>query len=93
MDVNTFAGSGYLFTHILVEGSHHGVAALVLQVLSVAERNGCSFGVADAKDINVHPSFVGFLGHLLSSALMVLAVGDDDDGFSRLAVLGKTVHG
>ena len=91
MDVSSASGLRQLAAHILVEGGHHGVAGIVLQVRAVAHGDGCALGGTDAQDIDVDAALAGLLGSLFGSRLMVLAVGDDDDGSSHVLLLGKAL--
>ena len=93
MDIGSAAGIGQLTAHGIVKSRHNGLAAVVLQVLAIAQGNGGATGGADAEDIDVHAFVAGVLGGLHGTAFMVFAIGDDNDGLAYAFLLGEAMRG
>ena len=79
--VEALARLGYVAAHIFVEMGDNDVSLTILAELTRAgDRYRTAFGFADADDIDVHTELGGFLCSLDGTFLVVLTVGDEDDG-------------
>ena len=93
MDILTLASLRQFAAHLLVEGSHHGIACVILQIRAIAHRDRSTLGITDTEDKHIDALLLGYLGSLLGSILVVLTIGDHDDGSTHIVLLGKTLGG
>ena len=94
IDVSALSGTGYLAAHVLVELRDDGVAGIVGDVaVAAGDGDGSALGRAYAKDIDVHPFLGGSLCRGHCPTLVVLTVGDDEDGTTHSLLLREAVRG
>ena len=93
-DIDAFASGGYLLTHLFVESGDDHVAVVVLHVVAAStDGDGRAFGLPDADDVDADASIGSGFGGLHGGVLMVLAVGDQQDGLTRLVVRREGTQG
>ena len=80
MDIFTASFLCYIFEYLFVEFSHHGASvAVAFHILAV--RDGGSVGGADADGEDEDAVFVQLAGGDEGIFRVVLAIGDEDNGF------------
>ena len=94
MDVGSAAGLCHLFTHLFVQSRHNGLSRLVLDVVLCAiDGNGGTLRRTDAQHEHTHSLVLGLVGSLQCPTLVVLTVGNHDDGLADALFLREAVDG
>ena len=91
MDIGTTAGLSQFTTHLFVKSRHHRLSCVVLQVLAIANGNGCTVWRANSKHIDSHASGLSILSGLNSTSLMILTIGNHNDGLADTLLLCKAI--
>ena len=94
MDIGTATSRSHLFTHIFVERRHHRLARVVLHIVGGAW-NGYrrALGRTDAQHIDTHAFLLRLLSGFQSPTLVVLTIGNDDDGLTDTFLLREAMGG
>ena len=94
MDIGTATSLGQFLTHLLVESRHDGIARIILHIVVCAwDGDRRSLRRSDTQHIDTHASILRSRGSLHCPTLMVLTIGDDNDGTPNAFLGGKAVSG
>ena len=93
MDIGTATSLSHLATHILVESRHHGIARVILHIIACA-RNGDrrTLSRSYTQHIHAHACFFGSLGSFECPTLVVLTIGNHDNGLTNTFFLCKAMR-
>ena len=84
----------HLTTHLLVKTRHNGIAGIILHIIACAGNGDWrTLRRTNTQHIDTHAGILSGFGSLECPTLVVLAIGNHDDGLADAFFLGKAMCG